>query len=258
LYAFGDTTLQVPPVVTVSQGLTDLLQDLFISQGSGYRSWSQMKSLRELTDTSDTGWEVVRELLPKATNKVELLPRDSARANKAVYESQMAIQTTLGAVEYMTGGILIDGGWIRIIGSGSPRLPRSLSAWNKGKSVAGYGHEAGFYLVADDVLGGFFALNWGALGSQDRGKVFYLAPGDLQWESTGYGCGEFLEFCFSGNLGEFYKGQRWKHWYEQVDTLSGNRAFYILPRRADPAAGISLQSLYHNRTVCLAAVLTTA
>lgn len=192
-------------------------------------SRSQMKSLKELTDTSDTGWEVVRELLPKATNKVEILPRDSARSNKAVYESQLAVQTTLGAVEYMTGGILIDGGWIRIIGSGSARLPRSLPGWNKGKTVAGYGHEAGFYLVADDVLGGFFALNWGGLGAQDAGKVFYLAPGDLQWESTGYSYGEFLSFCFSGNLEEFYKGQRWKHWHEQVDTLSGNRAFYILP-----------------------------
>lgn len=85
-----------------------------------------MKSLKELTDTTDTGWEVVRSLLPKATNRVEVLPRDSAAACNAVYQSQLAVQTTLGAVEYMTGGILIDGGWIRIIGSGSPRLPRVL------------------------------------------------------------------------------------------------------------------------------------
>jgi hypothetical protein len=190
---------------------------------------SQIKTLKELTDTSDTGWEVVRELLPKATNKVEILPRDSARANQAVYQSQLAVQTTLGAVEYMTGGIMIDGGWIRIIGSGSPRLPRSLPEWNKGKSVSGYGHEAGFYLVADDVLGGFFALNWGGLDTKDKGKVFYLAPDDLQWESTGNGYGEFLEFCFSGDLKQFYKGLRWKNWHQQADTLSGNSAFYIMP-----------------------------
>ena len=188
-----------------------------------------MKSLKELTDTSDTGWGVVRELLPKATNKVQLLPVDSARASEAVYRSQLAVQTTLGAVEYMTGGIMIDDGWIRIIGSGSLRLPRSLPEWNKGKSVTGYGHEAGFYLVADDVLGGFFALNWGGLGSKDMGKVFYLAPDDLRWESTGNSYAEFLQFCFSGDLGAFYKGLRWKSWHQQVDTLRGDRAFHIMP-----------------------------
>jgi len=195
----------------------------------GFYGRSQIKSLKELTDTSDTGWEVVRELLPKATNKVEILRRDSARANQAVYQSQLAVQTTLGAVEYMTGGIMIDGGWIRIIGSGSPRLPRSLAEWNKGKTVSGYGHAAGFYLVADDVLGGFFALNWGGLGIKDRGKVFYLAPDDLQWESTGNDYGEFLQFCFTGDLGQFYKGLRWRNWHQQVDTLSGDRAFHIMP-----------------------------
>ena len=105
---------------------------------------SQMRSLKELADTSDTGWGIVRELLQKATNKVEVLPRDSARACDAVYRSQLAVQTTLGAVEYMTGGIMTDGGWIRIIGSGSPRLPRSLPEWNKGKSIAGYGHPSSF------------------------------------------------------------------------------------------------------------------
>lgn len=190
---------------------------------------SQLKSLKELTDTSDTGWEVVRELLPKATNRVEVLPRDSARACNAVYQSQLAVQTTLGAVEYMTGGILIDGGWIRIIGSGSPRLPRSLPEWNKGKSVSAYGHEAGFYLVADDVLGGFFALNWGGLDSKDLGKVFYLAPDDLRWESLGVNYGAFLQFCFTDDLEKFYKGLRWKNWHQQVDTLSGDRAFHIMP-----------------------------
>lgn len=195
----------------------------------GFYGKSQLKSLKELTDTSDTGWEVVRELLPKATNKVEILPRDSARANQAVYQSQLAVQTTLGAVEYMTGGIMIDGGWIRIIGSGSPRLPRSLSEWNKRKTVSGYGHEAGYYLVADDVLGDFFALNWGGLGTKDRGKVFYLAPDDLQWESTDNDYGEFLQFCFTGDLGRFYKGLRWRNWHQQVDTLSGDRAFHIMP-----------------------------
>ena len=37
----------------------------------------------------------------------------------------------MGAVIFETGGILIDEGWLRILGSGHPRLPRSLPDWNK-------------------------------------------------------------------------------------------------------------------------------
>jgi len=186
-----------------------------------------MRPLKDLIDTKDPGWAVVQEILASATNKYEILPRDTAKANEALFQMQFSTQTTMASVVYMTGGILIDSGWIRILGSGNPRLPRSLPEWNKGKSIKEYGDRAGFCLVADDVLGGFFALNWGALG-KDLGKVYYLAP-DLKWESTGGNYAEFLEFCFSGDLEKFYEGHRWKGWQSQVDTLGGDRGFHFMP-----------------------------
>ena len=36
-------------------------------------------------------------------------------------------------------------------------------------------------LVADDVLGGFFAINGGAFAGE-AGNVFYYAPGSGEWE----------------------------------------------------------------------------
>jgi len=45
--------------------------------------------------------------------------------------------------------------------------------WNQGK-------PAGLLLVADDVLGGFYALNGGAFGSESLGKIFYFAPDNLR------------------------------------------------------------------------------
>jgi hypothetical protein len=87
----------------------------------------------------------------------------------------------MGAIVYTTGGILVDNRWIRILGSGGAKLPRSLPEWNEGKAPA-EGEKPLFYLIADDVIGGFFAINGGAFG-KDVGKVYYLTPDTLDWEA---------------------------------------------------------------------------
>ncbi|MCW1777590.1 DUF2625 domain-containing protein [Pantoea ananatis] len=58
---------------------------------------------------------------------------------------------------------MIDHGLLRILGSGHPRLPRDIVGWNAGRS-------SGHLLVADDLLGRFFAIDTGALG-QDPGAI---------------------------------------------------------------------------------------
>ena len=134
----------------------------------------------------------------------------------------------MGAIVFSTGGILIDDGWIRILGSGSPRLPRSLPEWNKGKTFAEYGQPSSFYLIADDAIGGFFAINGGGLG-KDAGKVYYLSPDNLEWEAMDQTYSDFLEFCFSGKLESYYKGYRWKGWRKEVAAISGDQAFNFFP-----------------------------
>ena len=81
----------------------------------------------------------------------------------------------MGAIAYETGGILIDHGWLRVLGSGHQKLPRSIVEWNLNRS-------SGYLLVADDAVGGFFSINGGALGS-DQGLMYYWAPDTLEWES---------------------------------------------------------------------------
>ena len=187
-----------------------------------------MHPMKDLIDTTDPGWPVFQEILASATNPVEVLPRDTAKANDAVFKMQFSTKTTMASVAYMTGGVLVDSGWIRILGSGSPRLPRSLPDWNKGKSIREFGDRAGFYLVADDVMGGFFAMNWGALGDE-LGKVYYLAPDDLKWASTGQNYAEFLVFCFTGDLKKFYEGYHWAGWQKEANTVGGDKAFHFMP-----------------------------
>ena len=82
--------------------------------------------------------------------------------------------------------------------------------------------------VADDAVGGFFALNGGGLPGPAR-NVFYLAPDSLRWEDTGRGYADFLNFACIGDLVRFYRDHRWNGWERDVATLAGDRAFHFVP-----------------------------
>lgn len=188
-----------------------------------------MRKVEELINKEEPGWPLVKGWIDSARNKVEILPADSAKAAAALFKTQVTTRSPMGAIVYSTGGLLVDGGWIRILGSGHPRLNRSLPEWNKGKTFNEYGEAPGYWLVADDVLGGFFAINGGTFSKEKMGKVYYLAPDNLEWEELDLTYSGFLNFCFNGNLEEFYKGYRWKDWQKAVATLSGEKVFTFFP-----------------------------
>ncbi|RPE13735.1 DUF2625 domain-containing protein [Chitinophaga lutea] len=186
-----------------------------------------MRTLQELINTTEPGWPVVKELIAAANNKVEILPCNRAAADSALYQTQVTTRSPMGAIVHESGGLLIDNGWIRILGSGHPRLSRSLPGWNNAKAPATNGIP-GFMLVADDAIGGFFAINHNALGS-DSGKIYYLAPDNLEWEALDLSYTDFLVFCFSGNLEEFYANLRWENWQEGVAALNGDLVYNFFP-----------------------------
>ena len=186
-----------------------------------------MKQLHELINREDPGWPLVQQWIAAATNPVEVLPApDDSTRERALVEIQVTTRSPMGAIVYESGGILVDHGWIRILGSGHPRLPRSLPDWNFGRSISESGQQPPFLLIADDVLGGFFALDGGGLGVE-TGKVCYFAPDTLEWESTEKGYSDFLAWCFGGDLDLYYEGMRWPGWEEEVQNLGGDQAFHI-------------------------------
>lgn len=134
----------------------------------------------------------------------------------------------MGAIVYMTGGLLVDDGWIRILGSGSAQLNRTLPDWNKNKTLKDSTDTSGFYLVADDAIGGFFILNGGIFG-KDIGKVYYFSPDNLEFEPLELTYSGFLLFCFSNNLDEFYEGYSWKDWRKDVSRLLGEEVYSFFP-----------------------------
>lgn len=189
---------------------------------------NKMRPVEELINKTDPGWTLVKDWIKSAKNKVEILPVDTTRAKDALYKIQVTTRSPMGAVVYMTGGLLIDNGWIRILGSGSEKLNRTLPDWNKGKSFKEFGDAPTFLLIADDAIGGFYLLNGGGLGN-DLGKIYYFSPDDLEYEPLDITYTEFLQFCFDGDLDKFYKGKRWTTWINEVSQLDGDKVFNFYP-----------------------------
>ena len=195
---------------------------VLIILGNNYTyAQNKMQSLEKLINHDDPGWPIVLDWVKLAKNKVEILSVDTAKAKDALLQLQLTTRSPMGAIVYHSGGLLIDNGWIRILGSGNKKLSRSLPDWNKNKSKD-------YLLIADDAVGGFFILNGGGLGP-DPGKVYYFSPDNLNYEPLDRSYSEFLDFCFNGDLNKFYDGLRWKDWEKEVSKLSGDEVFNFYP-----------------------------
>jgi len=190
---------------------------------------NSMKPLSELLNNQKKGWDVITQWSSNARNKIEILSKDNLRADSALYQSQLEASSPLGAVVYGCGGILIEDGWIRILGSGCTRLDRSLPDWNKGKSTFKSKDQSNFLLVGDDVIGGIYGMKTEGPDNTTIGKIYYFGPNSLQWEATGLSYIGFINFCFSGNLQSFYGDFQWHNWQEEVKRINGNEVISCYP-----------------------------
>lgn len=181
-----------------------------------------MRPLEELINRDEAAWPLVQEWIGEALLSVEVLPTTREAGDAALHATQVTTRSPMGAIAHNAAGLLIDHGWLRVLGAGKhPRFARSLPVWNQGRSDR-------FYLVADDVVGGFFALNGGALG-EDLGNVYYFAPDSLQWEPCEIGYSEFLVWSMSENLHPFYESMRWEGWIAEVEALDGDQSINVYP-----------------------------
>ncbi len=179
-----------------------------------------MRAISELIDLNEPAFPLVRAWAAAAIRPVEFL-QFSATRQDALERTQITTRSPMSAIVYETGGVLVDGGWLRIFGSGHARLTRTLPEWNSGRSE-------GYFLVADDAVGGFFAINGGSLGA-DLKSMYYFAPDSLAWEPLNMGYSDFVQWTFSGNLAQFYAWIRWNGWQDDAKILHGDRAFTFYP-----------------------------
>ena len=186
-----------------------------------------MRPLAELL-SDDPAWPLVESWLAEATNETIVLPADRERGEETLYLLQMTSRSPLGAVALEAGGILVDHGWLRILGSGSERMKGSLTTWNGLVEQSDIEPIENALVVAHDAVGGFFALNGGAFAGEP-GDVFYFAPESLEWETTELGYSDFLRFAFGGDLEGFYEGMRWPDWRDDLRGVSPDRGFSLFP-----------------------------
>jgi Protein of unknown function DUF2625 len=186
-----------------------------------------MRNLEDLL-SDDPAWPLVCQWINEARNKVEVLPPTALARDQALVALQITTRSPMGAVVYETGGILIDSGWIRLLGSGHLRLPRAMDSWNLGRTCQDDGSPPPILIVADDVIGGTFAINGGGF-SGAFGNVWYFAPDTLAWEDLERGYTDFLHWVFQGDLELFYQGQRWPEWRSEVSVLPGDKGFFFYP-----------------------------
>lgn len=202
---------------------------------------TQMRTLEELIDKKEPGIEVVRGWIRMAKSHVEVLSVERAAGEKAILGLQVTSRSPMGAIALETGGLLIDHGWVRVLGGGHTRLPRPIHEWNRLGSGNASQRLPGAMLVADDVLGGFFAINGGGLNGA-RGHVFYYSPQTLMWEEVATSYSEWLVGIMSGGLDSFYKGLRWPDWQREVERLPGDRAISVYPFLFATGSDISARS----------------
>jgi hypothetical protein len=179
-----------------------------------------VRSLDDLLEEGDAMIQRIRQWIESAVVQCTLLPPSPQRGD-VLQRIQKPTSTVIGALAYETGGLLLDHGWLRFLGSGNPQLTRDLASWNASRSK-------GFCMVADDAVGGFFAVNEGAWEGE-AGGVFYWAPDNLEWESIGFGYEEFLEWCLTPYFADFYQNLRWSTWKDDVRELNGDSCFAFDP-----------------------------
>lgn len=193
------------------------------------------RSLRELCEVSDPAWPELQARIAAAPNAAVLLPADPERAKRCVEGVQAPVSTVLGAVAFHVGGLMIDDGWLRLIGCGHARMRAGLLEWNGLAGPGSFPGIGGAVIVGHDVLGGVFAVNGGGLFGE-LGEVNYWDPRAVAWAPLGVKYPSFLVWALEGDLGQLYADCRWEDWDRDLSAVTGDQAIVRTPPPWSPAA----------------------
>ncbi|SBT52219.1 DUF2625 family protein [Micromonospora auratinigra] len=163
-------------------------------------------------------WAEVAAAVAASPYPVEVLPADPARAAACLTTLEITTRSWLGAVVAGTGGLLVDHGWLRVLGGGHPRLPDVAA-----ESSA----TAGLVVIGYDVMGGVFGWIQGQPGA--RPTVHYFGPDELAWLDLEQGYADWLYAVLAGSLTRFYETLRWPGWEAEVAALGPDEGFTVFP-----------------------------
>jgi hypothetical protein len=179
----------------------------------------------------------IKEQFLSSKRKITILDSDYDKAALLCKTYGVEPNSIFAMITCGTGGISIDN-WIRILASGE----RDLTTWNDTLNIDNY------FVVADDVLGGLFAMN------KQSSIIEYFAPDTLEWETLDLYYPHFIEWLLDDSIDSFYDNFKWENWQNDVENLGFNEGIAFYPflwaksneersRRAMPLREIVLMSL---------------
>ncbi|WP_404386461.1 DUF2625 domain-containing protein [Knoellia locipacati] len=185
------------------------------------------RSVEQLVDVDSPTWPQLVEATKSTATTVEVLPVTREQGERTLHRLQVTTHSALGALALECGGLLVDHGWLRILGGGHDGIP-DLATANGLDDPSDSSTDPPHLLVALDVLGGRFAIDGGGLGVA-TGQVCYFAPDSLQWDSLDIGHTAFVHAMIGGATERFYDGQRWPGWQEECARLASTEGFALYP-----------------------------
>ncbi len=186
----------------------------------------EIRDISALSEVNDA-WPLLSDLVDASPVDARALQRDESRSRECVTRLQVTTRSALGGLAYNCGGIVVDHGWLRILGGGREHL-HSLSEANDLPSPAPASTPPGHLVVAEDVLGGQFAIDGGELGIEP-GTVCYFGPDSLAWVGLGVGHGQFVEQMLSGATTQFFDDLRWSGWEGEVEAVGFDEGLSLWP-----------------------------
>ena len=187
----------------------------------------QIRAVEELDVADGAAWPGLVEQILAAPTPVRVLAVSPEQGCEVLVRLQVSTRSVLGSLARYSGGLVLDHGWLRILGGGSPGLP-DLVTVNGLTGPGGVAGSPGWLVVGYDVLGGRFAIDGGGLGI-GAGQVGYWGPDSLTWVGLDGGHSTFLSWALSGGLDSFYASLRWPGWQEQVTRLGLGEGLSVYP-----------------------------
>lgn len=171
-------------------------------------------------------WNEINEMFMNSGRQVIINTKSFENGAKTKDILKITANSALGSVVLNTSGIVVDN-WIRIFGHDC-ETNIGITAYNKIDSNGIATKIEKMLIVADDVVGGIFALNAGKFNT-GIGVVWYFAPDTLEWESLELKYSEFLAWIAQGNIDDFYGTMRWSSWREICKKVKFDEAILIYP-----------------------------
>lgn len=171
-------------------------------------------------------WQEIKEMFMSSDRQIVLNTDNYENGVKSIDVLKITSKSALGSIILNTSGISVDN-WLRILGHGDDKNTGILS-YNRIDSNGAATKIDNMLIVADDVVGGLFALNAGKFDT-GIGEVWYYAPDTLEWESLEMKYSEFVAWVAQGDVDGFYKTMRWSTWKETCKNIKSNEAILIYP-----------------------------